>query len=136
MLIPPRGPRMSQLTPNEFLTSPEAMSPLKRKAHLSRPSNEPLKKIRLDPAPKSEDATIMEYHARVRLLLPEDRDKVRLFGVHVLSFGPNVEPRDMFRERLHILIRPVLKLASSPQTSKTDSEMIISSTSAYLSRGS
>ena len=78
----------------------------------------------------------MEYHARVRLLLPEDRDKVRLFGVHVLSFGPNVEPRDMFRERLHILIRPVLKLASSPQTSKTDSEMIISSTSAYLSRGS
>ena len=78
----------------------------------------------------------MEYHARVRLLLPQVRDKVRLFGFHGLSLGPNVEPRDMFRERLHMLIRPVLKLATFPQTSKTDSKMIISSTSAYLLRGS
>ncbi len=69
---------MSNLTPSEFLTSTEAMSPLKRKAHLSRLSSESLKRIRLDPAPRTEDSTIIEYHERVRLLLPEDRDKLHI----------------------------------------------------------
>ena len=49
---------------------------------------------------------------------------VRIFGIHVSSFKPNIESRDMSRE--HLLFRRVLKLATLPQTSKTDSETIIS----------
>ena len=52
-------------------------------------------------------------------------DWVRIFGVHISSFEPNVESRDMSREHLHLLVRPVLKLATPPQTSKANSEMII-----------
>ena len=51
---------------------------------------------------------------------------VRIFEIHVSSFEPHVESRDMSRERL--LFRRVLKLATPPQTSKTDSEIIIRST--------
>ena len=78
ILTPPKSPRMSNLTPSEFLTSVEAMSPLKRKAHFSRLSSESLKKIRLDPAPEKEDSTITEYHERIQLLLPQDRDKLHI----------------------------------------------------------
>ena len=55
---------------------------------------------------------------------------VRIFGVHIPSLEPNIESRDMSRE--HLLFRRVLKLATPPQTSKTDSEMIISSWQAAL----
>ena len=51
------------------------------------------------------------------------RASVRIFGVHGSSFEPNIESRDMSRE--HLLFRRVLKLATPPQTSNTDSEMII-----------
>ena len=50
--------------------------------------------------------------------------EVRVFGAHCFSFEPTVESRDMSRE--HLLFRRILKLATPPQTSKTDSEMIIS----------
>lgn len=69
---------MSNLTPSEFLTSAEAMSPLKRKAHFSRLNSESLKRFRLDPAPRTEDSTITEYHQLVRLSLPEERDKLHV----------------------------------------------------------
>ena len=45
---------------------------------------------------------------------------VRVFGVRVFSFEPDIESRDMSRE--YLLFRRVLKLATPPQTSKTDSE--------------
>ena len=77
-LTPPKGPRLSNLSPSEFLTSTEAMSPLKRKAHLSRLSAESLKRIRLDPAPCAEDTTIGVYHERIQLLIPEDREKLHV----------------------------------------------------------
>ena len=48
-----------------------------------------------------------------------------VFSEFMFSLEPNVESRDMSREHLHSLVRPVLKLATPPQTSKTDSEMII-----------
>ena len=51
--------------------------------------------------------------------------EVRIFGVDISSFEPNIESSDMSRE--HLLFRRVLKLATPPQTSKTDSEMIIRS---------
>ena len=57
--------------------------------------------------------------------------RVRIFGVHVSSLEPNIESRDMSGE--HLLFRRVLKLATPPQTSKTDFEMIIRKT-AVISR--
>ena len=45
---------------------------------------------------------------------------VRIFGVPVSSFEPKAESRDMSRE--HSLLRRVLKLATPPQTSRTDSD--------------
>ena len=58
--------------------------------------------------------------------------QVRIFGVHVSSFESNIESRDMSRE--HLLFRRVSNLATPPQTSKTDSEMIISTIRAPAGR--
>lgn len=69
---------MSQKSPNDFLTSAEAMSPLKRKCHFKRLSSESLKKLRLDPAPIKGDTTITMYHERTQDLMPEDRDKLHV----------------------------------------------------------
>lgn len=69
---------MSKKSPNDFLTSAEAMSPLKRKAHFRRLSSEALKKFRLDPEPVIEDSTITIYHERTQALMPEDRDKIHV----------------------------------------------------------
>lgn len=78
-LTPPRkGSEMSHKSPSDFLTSAEAMSPLKRKAHFSRLSSESLKKFRLDPAPVLGDSTITIYHERTQALMPEDRDKIHV----------------------------------------------------------
>ncbi|KAL8653489.1 MAG: hypothetical protein Q9210_002066 [Variospora velana] len=78
-LTPPRkGSEMSQKSPNDFLTSAEAMSPLKRKCHFRRLSSESLKKLRLDPAPVIGDSTITIYHERTQALMPEDRGKLHV----------------------------------------------------------
>ncbi|KAL8965241.1 MAG: hypothetical protein Q9197_006608 [Variospora fuerteventurae] len=69
---------MSQKSPNDFLTSAEAMSPLKRKCHFKRLSSESLKKLRLDPAPELGDSTITIYHERTEAMMPEDRAKLHV----------------------------------------------------------
>ena len=48
---------------------------------------------------------------------------VRIFGVHISSFEPSFESKDMFWERL--LFKHVSKLAILPQTSNTDSAIVI-----------
>lgn len=83
---------MSHKSPNDFLTSAEAMSPLKRKAHIARLSSETLKKLRLDPAPVIDDLTIAIYHERTQALMPEDRDKIH---IHVPFEGELEQIRDL-----------------------------------------
>ena len=75
---PPKDSQISNLAPNDSLTSKEAMSQLKRKAHFTRLSSESLKKFRPEPAPQTEDSMIMKDHERVQLLLPDDRDKLHV----------------------------------------------------------
>ena len=77
-LTPRKGSEMSKKSPNDFLTSAEAMSPLKRKAHFRRLSSESLKRFRLDPASMVEDSTITIYHERTQALMPEDRDRIHV----------------------------------------------------------
>ncbi len=71
---------MSNLTPSEFLTSTEGYVSVTAKSssfHV-RVLNLLSKRIRLGPAPRAEDSTIIKYHERVRFLLPKDRDKLHI----------------------------------------------------------
>ena len=79
MLTPPsKGSAMLETSPRTFLTSAEAMSPLKRKAYFRRLSTESMKKFRLDTAPESGDLTIALYHERTQAQMPEDREKLHV----------------------------------------------------------
>ncbi|KAI4166709.1 MAG: hypothetical protein LQ343_007815 [Gyalolechia ehrenbergii] len=92
-LTPPRkGSEMSQKSPNDFLTSAEAMSPLKRTCPFRRLSSESLKKLRLEPAPVIGDSPITIYHERTQALMPEDRGKLH---VHIPFEGELEQIREL-----------------------------------------
>ena len=70
------------MSPQSFLASEEAISPLKRKAHFRRLNKSMTKRFRLDPSVQEEDSTIAIYHARTQALMPNDRGKLH---VHIPS---------------------------------------------------
>lgn len=94
----PKGSAASNMSPTSFLTSEEAISPLKRKAHLRRLSTGMAKKLRLDPSAATEDLTMEMYHERTKALLPDDREQV-----HVLI--PFEDEFERFRHRLQVFHR-------------------------------
>ena len=75
------------MSPASFLISEEAISPLKRKAHLKRLSTGMAKRLRLDPSAVQEDLTITMYYERTQALIPDDRKQIH---VHI-PFADEIE---------------------------------------------
>ena len=84
---PPKGSAASKMSPASFLNSEEAISPLKRKAHLKRLSTGMAKRLRLDPSAVQEDLTITMYYERTQALIPDDRKQLH---VHI-PFAEEIE---------------------------------------------
>ena len=88
LIPPPKGSAASKTSPASFLISEEAISPLKRKAHLKRLSTGMAKRLRLDPLAVQEDLTITMYYKRTQALIPDDRKQI-----HVqIPFADEIEP--------------------------------------------
>lgn len=75
------------MSPASFLTSEEAISPLKRKAGFRRLSTGIAKRLQLDPSAIKEDLTMTMYCERTQALMPEDREQIH---VHI-PFGEEIE---------------------------------------------
>ena len=103
---PPKGSHLSNMSPSTFLTSKEAMAPLKRKAHFNHLSSDSRKKLRLDPAPVSGDSTITIYHERTQALMSDDRDKLHIglpFEAELYEFKVFDEQNHYFQSMLMIV---------------------------------
>jgi len=84
---PPKGSAASEMSPASFLTSEEAISPLKRKAQIRRLSTGTAKRLRLDPSAVKEDLTMTMYCERTQALMPDDREQIH---VHI-PFADEIE---------------------------------------------
>ena len=87
-LTPPtkENPSVTSLSPASYLLDPSLSSPLKRKTRLES-TDKTRKSLKLDPSPRPEDGTILQYYERVKESLPEDRQEVVVCLPAMGSFG-------------------------------------------------